>query len=106
VEFRVELVIGFALLVFVGVPVLVNRLLDRLAQRRAALEAPPPLSVKDAHAPRICPYCKDAVAEGSVFIECATCTTRHHATCFEENQGCAVFGCKEKRGVGRASEHS
>ena len=43
----------------------------------------------------------DAIVETVVHIECGTCKTWHHATCFEENGGCAVFGCKEKRGVGR-----
>lgn len=104
--FRLELVIGFALLLLVGVPAVVVRLLDRPS--RGTPPGPPPgpgaVSVKpgESAAGRVCPYCKDAVPEDAVYIECKTCGTWHHATCFEENQGCAVFGCKEKRGVGRA----
>ncbi len=96
---RLELVIGFTLLLLVAIPAIVVRLLDRRA--RQALS--PPVSVKtDSTTTRICPFCKDAIAADAVHIECATCKTKHHATCFEENHGCAVFGCKEKRGVGRA----
>ena len=103
--FRVELVIGFALLALVGIPALVVRILEWRSRRAPPLTASgsvPALSVKSEAKGRACPYCKDAIAEDAVHIECATCRTWHHATCFEENQGCAVYGCKEKRGLGHA----
>ncbi len=95
--FRLELVVGFALLLLVGVPALVVRLLEARSKKAPALSVK-----KDESAARACPFCKDEIAAGVVHIECATCHTKHHATCFEENGGCAVFGCKEKRGVGHA----
>jgi hypothetical protein len=71
-------------------------------------EPRPPAALPIKQAPRAtdrtCPYCKDSLDERSVHIECATCSAWHHATCFEENQGCAVFGCKERRGRGVAGE--
>jgi hypothetical protein len=69
----------------------------------SATPSPPPVVVaaKAEHG-RACPFCKDSIAEGSVHVECATCTTWHHATCFEENGGCSVFGCREQRGRGVA----
>jgi hypothetical protein len=107
-DLRLELVIGFALLLLVGVPAVVVRIIEARSRRAsplprssgitAALTAKPESEASG----RTCPYCKDAIAPAAVHIECATCKTWHHPTCFEENGGCSVFGCKEKKGVGRA----
>jgi hypothetical protein len=107
--FRLELVIGFALLLLVGVPALVVRMLDARARTgpgatplRSSGAAAALSATEDADADRRCPFCKDAIAAAAVHIECAACHTKHHASCFEENHGCAVHGCAEKRGVGRS----
>jgi hypothetical protein len=97
---RVELVLGFLIVVFFLVPLGVVKLIERLQRPESA-----PVKLKPAESTgRACPFCKDEIATTAVRIECATCGTWHHATCFEENGGCAVFGCKEKRGIGRAEE--
>lgn len=44
-----------------------------------------------------CPYCLfkvvDTEPEGT--RTCSSCGTRYHRECYEENGGCAVFGCPE-----------
>ncbi len=36
-------------------------------------------------------------------VECAACGTAHHAGCYEEQNGCAVFGCESKTARARAT---
>lgn len=103
----------FGISLFVAITYLASRPSEPLPERRrepaprddvhvSPVMAPPPTAGSiSGHNERACPYCKDTLAPGSVHLECAACGTWHHATCFEENQGCSVFGCREKRGVGR-----
>lgn len=42
---------------------------------------------------KICPYCKTKIMEGDAVIVCPDCGMPHHAECWQENQGCTVFGC-------------
>ena len=39
-----------------------------------------------------CPYCADAAPDGGAH-DCPTCGAPHHEDCWQENGGCAVFGC-------------
>lgn len=55
----------------------------------------------------ICPYCQFPIRPGERTVRCPDCDTLHHADCWEENGGCARYGCPyspEMRGVptGRA----
>ena len=54
----------------------------------------------------ICPYCKDEIVAEGVRVECFACSTWHHPMCFEENVGCAVFGCGKRRARGLARRPS
>jgi hypothetical protein len=42
-----------------------------------------------------CPYCNSAIQPeaGEAMHACAECGTQHHAECWQENQGCTVYGC-------------
>jgi Prokaryotic RING finger family 1 len=41
-----------------------------------------------------CPYCKDEfTAGGDESVKCASCGATSHSNCWEQNLGCAVFGC-------------
>lgn len=40
-----------------------------------------------------CPFCRESVTE-KASTGCETCGTLHHTLCWEENHGCAVFGCQ------------
>ena len=42
----------------------------------------------------LCPYCQGPIAEGEETIVCTGCETPHHKDCYEENNGCTVFGCQ------------
>jgi len=42
----------------------------------------------------LCPYCQVAISETEESIICSGCETPHHKDCYEENNGCTVFGCK------------
>lgn len=42
----------------------------------------------------ICPYCRMETGTGEgERIDCPGCGTPHHPDCFQENEGCTVFGC-------------
>ncbi|MEZ6188459.1 MAG: zf-HC2 domain-containing protein [Planctomycetota bacterium] len=47
-----------------------------------------------------CPYCHDALASAPVVL-CGSCSTPHHAGCFEQNQGCSIFGCEGVEAVAK-----
>ena len=50
----------------------------------------------------ICPYCQFPIGTGDRVVRCPGCDTLHHADCWEENGGCARYGCRyspEMRGV-------
>jgi hypothetical protein len=41
-----------------------------------------------------CPYCRDDLnMEQEELLDCENCNTVHHKACFEEANGCTVFGC-------------
>ena len=42
-----------------------------------------------------CPVCRWGVEPGDVTRRCASCEVVYHAECWEQNRGCATFGCPE-----------
>ncbi len=42
----------------------------------------------------LCPYCQGPISDSEESIVCSGCETPHHKDCYEENNGCTVFGCK------------
>jgi len=40
-----------------------------------------------------CPFCLTAIVAGDATTTCPSCHAVHHHDCWEENQGCAVYGC-------------
>jgi hypothetical protein len=45
---------------------------------------------------RRCPYCHDSIAGDTLVARCARCDSLHHASCFEEQNGCSIDGCGGK----------
>lgn len=43
----------------------------------------------------LCAICQTAIAEGDETRPCSACGAGYHADCWEENRGCAVYGCPE-----------
>lgn len=43
-----------------------------------------------------CPYCRDPIADTAPVARCAACGTPYHPSCFEESNGCAIYGCRHR----------
>jgi len=41
----------------------------------------------------ICPFCRDVPKGASGLVSCSACQSVHHQKCWQQNQGCSVFGC-------------
>ena len=48
--------------------------------------------VRISTSPAQCPFCKEEISSAERWV-CRKCGAVHHLSCWEENQGCAVFGC-------------
>ncbi len=42
----------------------------------------------------VCPICYSKITEQDKQIVCPDCMTRYHIECWNENKGCATYGCK------------
>jgi hypothetical protein len=63
--------------------------LDRVALALEEIELPP----VESGGRLSCPYCRAAIGDLDAVARCERCATPYHPTCFEENGGCAVYGC-------------
>lgn len=43
----------------------------------------------------LCGICHTSLETGEPLVACPECRTRYHRTCWEENRGCAVYGCSK-----------
>jgi phage FluMu protein Com len=43
----------------------------------------------------ICAICLSPVSQGEAKAACPDCSAAYHAECWEENRGCAVYGCSQ-----------
>lgn len=41
----------------------------------------------------LCSYCGTEIGDGDTCIFCPECSMGYHAECWEENEGCATYGC-------------
>src|SRR5690349_324836 len=57
---------------------------------RAAAPAPPRRDASSG-----CPVCLTPLDDAGPGVSCPACATRFHADCWEENGGCAVYGCAQ-----------
>ncbi len=77
---------------------------DRDELLRALVKLAGPGFILARHAgPGVCPYCKETAVEDTV--RCGKCGAEHHAACFTEHGGCAIFGC-ERAPSGRRSREN
>jgi len=71
------------------------------ARPAARAEVVPALPVADLPARRavhnigVCPYCQWPVGADEDHVTCPACDATHHSDCWQENSGCAVFGCPQ-----------
>lgn len=50
----------------------------------------------DNYVGKICPFCKTAITEADTVTVCPACGIAHHTDCWNENHGCATFGCSQQ----------
>lgn len=43
---------------------------------------------------KLCPYCRTRISKDEIYVICPECGTMHHRDCWNENDGCTLFGCK------------
>jgi hypothetical protein len=53
-----------------------------------------PTRVTETGGAIICPFCRDLIDRARALVRCDACGTPHHPACFEENAGCAAYGCR------------
>jgi predicted RNA-binding Zn-ribbon protein involved in translation (DUF1610 family) len=51
----------------------------------------------------LCAFCQCPVGEGEQATSCPSCRAPYHAACWEENGGCALYGCELAPKVGMRS---
>lgn len=43
----------------------------------------------------VCPFCREEL-QSNAMTRCAQCGTFHHASCWSDHGGCAIFGCPQR----------
>jgi len=60
------------------------------------METTKPTESKPRRIPgQLCPICQSPIAADDPATFCPECKTIYHGDCWEENQGCAVYGCSQ-----------
>ncbi len=54
---------------------------------------------------QICPFCQTNILVDDVSKSCDDCSTLYHHDCWEENEGCAIYGCKSSAETIKWSDH-
>lgn len=68
---------------------------EKLAPRaRPALPAGQVAVARAIHNVGFCPFCQTPVQAGADHVTCPECKTPYHPDCWQENNGCAVYGCR------------
>lgn len=45
---------------------------------------------------KTCPFCQFPIKDERQLIYCPSCKVPHHFECWEQNEGCTTYGCREK----------
>ncbi len=60
------------------------------------MESSSPANVRPKRIPgQLCPICQTGIAAAETATFCPDCKTIYHADCWNDNQGCAVYGCSQ-----------
>jgi hypothetical protein len=57
------------------------------------MEIPPKAQTIAEPTARLCAICQSPLGEDEPSVSCPVCQAPYHADCWEENGGCAVYGC-------------
>lgn len=53
----------------------------------------------NSHVGKTCPYCRFPIKSGQRVVACDACGQPHHAECWGQGGGCAVYGCVRRPAV-------
>lgn len=45
---------------------------------------------------KVCPYCTTTIGTSARVVECPGCGRVYHADCWQDNRGCALYGCRAR----------
>jgi len=45
---------------------------------------------------KVCPYCTTTIGRSAQVVECPGCGRVYHADCWQDNHGCALYGCRAR----------
>lgn len=54
-----------------------------------------PATDAGASSGRLCAICQSPISAADATTACPSCGAKYHADCWQENQGCAVYGCEQ-----------
>lgn len=52
--------------------------------------------LRASHNLGVCPYCQTPVSASAESVRCPGCDSPYHKDCWQENSGCAVYGCSAR----------
>ncbi len=68
--------------------------MSQTSKREQEAGVPLPLSECSLERVPLCPVCQTDVSEEGGKVTCAECKSVYHLECWQDNFGCATFGCK------------
>ncbi len=72
---------------------------DDQATERSSLSPSPLESPPIIPAGQVCAICLSPITDSDAKTSCPTCSAEYHAECWNENGGCAVYGCSQAPAV-------
>lgn len=76
-------------------PERVLRVLERLHRIALVLEHDE-RPLRESGGELACPFCREAIDEDAPLARCDACGTPYHPSCFEEGEGCSIYGCRNR----------
>lgn len=55
-----------------------------------------PRIARPSEVSKVCPYCTTMIGRSAQVVECPSCGRVYHADCWQDNRGCALFGCRAR----------
>ncbi len=76
-------------------PERILKVLDRLHRIALSLEDIQ-IPLAESGGDLACPFCRGEIEETAPLARCDACGTPYHPSCFEEGNGCAIYGCRNR----------
>ena len=74
---------------------------DELQSSDNTVTIPTPMKKDEPQltSPAVCPVCCCEITAEDESITCIDCKTRYHEDCWNDNKGCATYGCKSAKNI-------